>query len=174
MIKFLDKFITRTNNLDYIAKGFQNLSKQFPVKKIFNSINKFSSNSEIRFVGGCVRKIIQKENVDDIDLATNLNPKQVCEALKNSNIKFYETGIEHGTITAVIDDYKYEITSLREDIETVLQENMVISMEPMIMIPEGNPGAGGYREHDILVIGKDSAENITKFPFGPEHNIVKN
>jgi creatinase len=63
---------------------------------------------------------------------------------------------------------------LREDIDTVLEENMVISMEPMIMIPEGNPGAGGYREHDILVIGKDGAENITKFPFGPEHNIIKN
>ena len=63
---------------------------------------------------------------------------------------------------------------LREDIDTVLEENMVVSMEPMIMIPEGNPGAGGYREHDILVIGKDRAENITKFPFGPEHNIIKN
>jgi len=62
---------------------------------------------------------------------------------------------------------------LREDIDTVLEENMVISMEPMIMIPEGTPGAGGYREHDILVIGKNSAENITKFPFGPEHNIIK-
>ena len=62
---------------------------------------------------------------------------------------------------------------LREDIDTVLRENMVISMEPMILIPEGNPGAGGYREHDILVIGKNSAENITKFPFGPEHNVIK-
>ena len=63
---------------------------------------------------------------------------------------------------------------LREDIDTILKENMVISMEPMIMIPEGKPGAGGYREHDILVIKKDKAENITKFPFGPEHNIIKN
>jgi creatinase len=62
---------------------------------------------------------------------------------------------------------------LREDIDTVLEENMVVSMEPMIMIPEGKSGAGGYREHDILVIGKNSAENITKFPFGPEHNIIK-
>ena len=62
---------------------------------------------------------------------------------------------------------------LREDIDTVLQENMVISMEPMIMIPEGKSGAGGYREHDILVIGKNGSENITKFPFGPEHNIIK-
>jgi len=62
---------------------------------------------------------------------------------------------------------------LREDIDTILEENMVISMEPMILIPEGNPGAGGYREHDILVIGKNSSENITKFPFGPEHNVIK-
>ena len=62
---------------------------------------------------------------------------------------------------------------LREDIDTILEENMVISMEPMILIPEGNPGAGGYREHDILVIGKNSSENITMFPFGPEHNVIK-
>ncbi len=63
---------------------------------------------------------------------------------------------------------------LREDIETVLEPGMVVSMEPMIMIPAGQPGAGGYREHDILIVGKDGAENITKFPFGPEHNIITN
>ncbi len=62
---------------------------------------------------------------------------------------------------------------LREDIETVLEPGMVVSMEPMITIPEGQPGAGGYREHDILVIGENGAENITKFPYGPEHNIVR-
>ncbi len=61
---------------------------------------------------------------------------------------------------------------LREDIETVLEPGMVVSMEPMIMIPEGEPGAGGYREHDILVLNRDGADNITGFPFGPEHNIV--
>ena len=61
----------------------------------------------------------------------------------------------------------------REDIETVLKPNMVVSMEPMIFIPEGEPGAGGYREHDILVIKENEAEDITKFPFGPEHNIIK-
>ena len=63
---------------------------------------------------------------------------------------------------------------LREDVDTILEPNMVVSMEPMIMIPEGKPGAGGYREHDILLINESGAENITKFPFGPEHNIVKN
>lgn len=62
---------------------------------------------------------------------------------------------------------------LREDIDTVLEPGMVVSMEPMIMIPEGQPGAGGYREHDILVIDHDrSVTNITTFPYGPEHNVV--
>lgn len=62
---------------------------------------------------------------------------------------------------------------LREDIDTVLEPNMVVSMEPMIMIPEGQPGAGGYREHDILVLNEHGADNITGFPYGPEHNIIK-
>jgi creatinase len=62
---------------------------------------------------------------------------------------------------------------LREDVETALEPGMVVSMEPMIMLPEGLPGAGGYREHDILVVGQDGAENITGFPFGPEHNIIR-
>lgn len=62
---------------------------------------------------------------------------------------------------------------LREDVETVLEPNMVVSMEPHITIPEGEPGAGGYREHDILVIKETEAEDITKFPFGPEHNVIK-
>ena len=61
---------------------------------------------------------------------------------------------------------------LREDIDTVLEPNMVVSMEPMLTIPEGQQGAGGYREHDILVITETGSENITGFPFGPEHNVI--
>ena len=61
---------------------------------------------------------------------------------------------------------------LREDIDTVLEPDMVISMEPMIMLPEGLPGAGGYREHDILVITEDGNRNLTGFPYGPAHNII--
>ena len=62
---------------------------------------------------------------------------------------------------------------LREDVETILAPNMVVSMEPMILIPAEKPGAGGYREHDILVINENSSEDISKFPFGPEHNVIK-
>ncbi|MED5533259.1 MAG: aminopeptidase P family protein [Pseudomonadota bacterium] len=61
---------------------------------------------------------------------------------------------------------------LREDIDTVLEPNMVISMEPMLTIPEGQPGAGGYREHDILVLTENGSENITGFPYGPDHNVI--
>ncbi len=61
---------------------------------------------------------------------------------------------------------------LREDIDTVLEPGMVVSMEPMLWIPQGMAGAGGYREHDILVVGDDGAENITGFPYGPDHNVI--
>jgi len=61
---------------------------------------------------------------------------------------------------------------LREDIDTVLEPGMVVSMEPMLWIPQGTPGAGGYREHDILIVGENEAENITGFPFGPDKNII--
>ena len=118
MINFLNKFIRRVNNHNDISKKIIELSKNTPIKKIFNSINNFSHNSEIRYVGGCIRKIIIGEKVDDIDLATNVNPQQVCNILENNNINFYETGIKHGTVTAVIDNYNFEITSLREDVET--------------------------------------------------------
>ncbi len=94
------------------------LSKKAPVKKIFNAINFFNADSEVRFVGGCVRKIINKEKIDDIDLATNLEPKHICEALEKEDIKFYESGIEHGTVTALIDEFRFEITSLRKDVLT--------------------------------------------------------
>ena len=61
---------------------------------------------------------------------------------------------------------------LREDIDTVLEPNMVVSIEPMLTVLEGTPGAGGYREHDILVVGESGSTNITGFGYGPEHNIV--
>jgi creatinase len=65
---------------------------------------------------------------------------------------------------------------LREDCDTVLEPGMVVSMEPMITVPNHLPGAGGYREHDILVISDDNNKgnvNITGFAYGPDHLIVK-
>ena len=118
MENFLNKFFFRSSNLNYISHSVANLTKQTPANKIFEALNTYSDNSEVRYVGGCIRKIIKKEVVDDIDLATNLKPSEVCDALKKKNINFYETGLEHGTITAIIDEHKYEITSLRKDVTT--------------------------------------------------------
>ena len=61
---------------------------------------------------------------------------------------------------------------LREDIDTILKPGMVISMEPMLTIPNSQPGAGGYREHDILIITENGNENITKYPYGPDFNVI--
>ena len=61
---------------------------------------------------------------------------------------------------------------LREDIDTVLEPGMVISMEPMLTIAKGDPGAGGYREHDILFVTESGNEDVTRYPYGPDFNII--
>ncbi|MEM1086716.1 MAG: CCA tRNA nucleotidyltransferase [Pseudomonadota bacterium] len=71
-----------------------------------------------RFVGGCVRNTIMERPVDDIDIATQLDPKATLAALQAAGIRAIPTGIEHGTITAIVDHVPFEITSLRRDIET--------------------------------------------------------
>ena len=118
MSNLIDKIFFRSQNLNYINLGFKDIQKNTEVNQIFSAIHSFSKISEIRYVGGCVRKIINREVVDDIDLAVNLKPKDVCDALDKRNIKYYESGIEHGTITALINNIKFEITSLRRDIDT--------------------------------------------------------
>ena len=118
MKSLFDRLLLKRNNLHILSEKLKKLTYKTPVSKIFEAINSYSNFSEIRYVGGCIRKIINDEKVDDIDLATNLEPKEVSDALKKNNINFYETGVKHGTITALIDDFKFEITSLREDILT--------------------------------------------------------
>ena len=118
MKNFLFKFIKQKNiNLNTNLK-FENLKKKYEIKKIFNIFSNDLNNCQIRFIGGCVRKALSNENIDDIDLAVDLTPEEVKLILKNNNIKFFETGIEHGTITAKINNEKFEITSLRRDIKS--------------------------------------------------------
>ena len=101
-----------------MSKNIKNLTLKTPANKIFDAINTYNASSEVRYVGGCIRKIINKEEINDIDFATTLEPKQVCDALSRKKIKYHQIGIQHGTITAVIDTFKFEITSLRKDVET--------------------------------------------------------
>tara|TARA_B100000029_G_scaffold418233_1_gene423188 strand:- start:577 stop:1851 length:1275 start_codon:yes stop_codon:yes gene_type:complete len=118
MINIINKIFKNTKNLNNHSSSFNDLRKNYKTEKIFNSVSKYSEHSEVRYVGGCVRKILNKEKVDDIDLATNLNPNEITNLLNENNINYFDTGIEHGTITAVLDDNNFEITSLRKDILT--------------------------------------------------------
>ena len=118
MIEILNKIFLRSKNLGNLNVEFQELRKKTGIELLFRAVESYSDESEIRYVGGCVRKILKNEKVNDIDLATNLNPEQIMQVCKKKNIKFYETGVEHGTITAIINDYKFEITSLRKDLKT--------------------------------------------------------
>ena len=114
----LNKFLKILNNKKPNSNSFQNLKNDSNVIQIFNSINNYSAESEILFVGGCVRQNILKEQVEDIDLATNLNPDEVINCLNKNNIKFIDVGKKYGTITAIIEKRKFEITSLRKDVKT--------------------------------------------------------
>ena len=118
MIGLIKKFLNKEKNSSSIFLKFQKLKEKTKVDKIFKSITDSSENNEVRYVGGCIRKILNKQEVDDIDLATNIEPSKVLEILKKNNIDFYESGIEHGTVTARIDNFTFEITSLRKDIST--------------------------------------------------------
>ena len=118
MIDLINKFFSFSKHLDSKPSSFKELKKKKEIKKLFLAIENYSEDSEIRYVGGCVRKILNNEIVDDIDFAVNLKPEECSAALKENNIKFFEIGISHGTIIAVIDSYKFEITSLRKDLIT--------------------------------------------------------
>ena len=87
-------------------------------KIIFSLLNENEKVSKVRFVGGCVRKALCDEKIDDIDLATSLKPDEVKKRLAKKNIQVIDTGISYGTVTAILNQIKFEITTLREDVST--------------------------------------------------------
>tara|TARA_B100000900_G_scaffold187349_2_gene158749 strand:+ start:1101 stop:2324 length:1224 start_codon:yes stop_codon:yes gene_type:complete len=95
-------------------KKINELIKLPEVRTIFDLFN----NQGIYLVGGCIRDTLSGKEVTDIDFAVDIDPEEVIKILTNNNIKFYDIGINYGTVTAVIDSKNFEITSLREDIET--------------------------------------------------------
>ena len=77
-----------------------------------------TQNPKAMFVGGCVRKFLSNEKIDDIDIATSLTTEQIIEKFQNSKFKIIKSGIKHGTITLISNKLKFEITTLRKDIKT--------------------------------------------------------
>ena len=122
MYKKLKKIISRADSFLYKKFGTYKSTKILENIKeariIFTTLNEINKENNVRFVGGCVRKSISGESIDDIDLATALKPDEVKEKLSKNNIKVIDTGISHGTVTAIINEKKFEITTLRKDIST--------------------------------------------------------
>ena len=106
---------------------YQNIKKLFfpfyksrVIKNLFSILEKDESKDTqvAMFVGGCVRKFLKNEIIDDIDIATIFSPEEIKNKFKNSNFKIVESGIEHGSIIVVNNSNKFEITTLRQDIKT--------------------------------------------------------
>ena len=110
-----DHFLYKKFGSDKGTKLLENIKE---AQIIFSYLNNIGEEDKVRFVGGCVRKAICGENIDDIDLATILEPDEVKKKLNKNDIKVFDTGISHGTITAIINKKKFEITTLRKDVST--------------------------------------------------------
>jgi len=115
IISKTDNFFYKKFGTDKSTKLLQNIKE---AQSIFSHLNEIDGQNTVRFVGGCVRKALCGEKIDDIDLATLLKPEEVKEILIRKDIKVIDTGISHGTVTAVINQIRFEITTLRKDIST--------------------------------------------------------
>ena len=122
MFKKIKNIILKTDRILYKKFGSDKSTKPLENIKeaqiIFSNLNETGKESEVRFVGGCVRKAICGENIEDIDLATSLEPNEVKKRLNKKDIKVIDTGISHGTVTAILNKKNFEITTLRKDIST--------------------------------------------------------
>ncbi len=110
-------------SFNFIKKIKRNLFpfyKNKELKFVFKTLQQGFTNDKVvaRFVGGCVRKYLTKDLIDDIDIATTLDTDEIKERFKDSNFKVVDTGVKHGTVTLVSDQFKLEVTTLRKDVET--------------------------------------------------------
>ena len=108
------------NLINRFKRVFFPFYKDKELKFVFQKLQEGLPNDKIaaRFVGGCVRKYLSNEDIDDIDIATTLSSEEIKERFINTNFRVVDTGIEHGTITLVSKKHKLEITTLRKDVET--------------------------------------------------------
>ena len=110
-------------SFNFIKKTIRNIFpfyKNRELKFIFNLLHQGFPKEKVvaRFVGGCVRKYLSGEKIDDIDVATILTVDEIKDRLSKTNLKVIDTGLEHGTITVISKKFKLEITTLRKDIKT--------------------------------------------------------
>lgn len=101
-----------------VLQNYKNKIKNLLLKNnncavLFNVF--YKENFTIKCVGGCVRDALLDKKSDDIDFATNAIPEQIQNILIKNNIHYFNSGLKHGTITAVFNKTSYEITTLRSD-----------------------------------------------------------
>ena len=122
MLKKIKNIISKTDNFFYKKFGSDKSTKILEnireAQIIFSYLNKNGIENQTKFVGGCVRKAINGEAIDDIDLATSLTPDEIKKKLNKDEIKIIDTGITHGTLTIILNEKKFEITTLRKDVLT--------------------------------------------------------
>ena len=117
-----------------------------------------AGGAEVRFVGGCVRDAMAKQPVNDVDIGTPDPPETVIGLLEKAAIKAIPTGIDHGTVTAIVGENKFEITTLRLDVETDGRHAKVAFTDDWVADSErrdftinalsATPGGDVYDPHD--------------------------
>ncbi len=108
------------NFIKKIKRNFFPFYKNKELRFVFNKLQEGFPKDTIaaRFVGGCVRKYLSNDEIDDVDIATILNSDEIKEKFKNTDFRIVDTGIKHGTITLISKKFKLELTTLRKDLET--------------------------------------------------------
>ena len=122
MLKIVKNIVLKTDRFFYKKfgsdKSLKFLENVKEAQIVFSCLNEAGKESKVKFVGGCVRKALCGENIEDIDLATSLEPNEVKKKLNKKDIKIIETGLSHGTVIAILNDKKFDITTLRKDVST--------------------------------------------------------
>ena len=115
-------FETGFNFLNKINRILFPFYKSKELRFVFKKLQEGFSDEKVvaRFVGGCVRKHLLNEKVEDIDIATILSVGEINEKFKNTNFKVVDTGAKHGTVTLVSEKFKLEVTTLRKDLKQMV------------------------------------------------------
>ena len=113
-------FNLNSNFIRKIKKTFFPFYRNSELKFVFKKLQQgFPDKPKVAmFVGGCVRKYLSNEEIDDIDIATSLTTDQIKEKFKDTKFNIIDSGLKHGTVTLVSDQLKLELTTLRKDVKT--------------------------------------------------------
>ena len=116
----MKKFFSNITFFQKLKKVFFPFYRSRDIKKLFIILekNKPKDIQVAMFVGGCVRKFLTNQDIDDIDIASIFLPEELKQKFQDSEFKVIDTGTEHGSVTVVLNSSKFEITTLRQDIKT--------------------------------------------------------